>query len=284
MQKDHRDVNLFIILAFGLAWSAWGAALLAGMRPGDGTAFQLAILPGLFAPALAAIIVRRWVSGEGFANAGLRPNLNHWPLYLLAWFLPLIITAGVVLLAYAFNLSLPDYTLQRGFVEVTGGAAPEGITFLPLLLAVVLSAPFMAPLMLGEEFGWRGYLQPRLFPGRPLLAAGATGVAWALWHLPLHLAGYHLYGSTPAVFAIPLLIIYSILLSIVFGWLQHRTGSVWAPALAHAAVNMIGVNLTNVLFGGGPNYIWLSFGGILSWIPLSLVCMYIYLTDLKSGS
>ncbi len=36
------------------------------------------------APAIACFVVRRWVTREGFGDAGLRPNLRRWPLYLLA--------------------------------------------------------------------------------------------------------------------------------------------------------------------------------------------------------
>jgi len=40
----------------------------------------------------------------------------------------------------------------------------------------------VAPLVLGEELGWRGYLQLRLFPAQPFLAALATGLIWGVWH------------------------------------------------------------------------------------------------------
>jgi uncharacterized protein len=278
MNKHTNGMIVYIIITFGMAWGIWGIALLSGLRPADGLVFQAAIFPGIFAPAVAAVIVRRWVTQEGFTSARLRPNLHRWKPYLLAWFLPLIVIAVVVLFAYGFNLSLPDYSLQRGYVEHTGAQAPEGFRFLHFLLLAVLAAPLMAPVMLGEEFGWRGYLQPRLSPGRPLFGALLTGLIWALWHLPLHLAGYHLYGSAPVLSTIPLLITYSVLLSILFGWLQQRADSVWAPALAHAAANMLGANLAAVLFAGGPNYVWLSYGGILSLIPLGLVCLYIVMS------
>jgi uncharacterized protein len=285
MNKYPNGMIIYIIITFGMAWGIWGIALLSGLRPADGLAFQAAIFPGIVTPALAAVIVRRWVTREGFTDARLRPNLRRWQPYLLAWFLPLIVIAVVVLFAYGFNLSLPDYSLQRGYVEQTGAQAPEGFRFLHLLLVTVLAAPLLAPLMLGEEFGWRGYFQPRLFPRRPLFGALLTGLIWALWHLPLHLAGYHLYGSASVIATIPLMLTYSVLLSILFGWLQQRAGSVWAPALAHAAANMLGANLAAALFAGGPHYVWLSYGGILSLIPLGVVCLYIVMSmQVKIGA
>jgi uncharacterized protein len=278
MSKRNTGVIAYIFITFGLAWAAWGFMLAQTPRSDNDSAYFMAILPGVFAPALAALIVRRWITREGFADLQIHLQIRRWPVYLLAWFLPLIIIAVVVLFAYGFNLSLPDYSLQRGFVEQAGSQPPEGLRFLHFLLLVLLAAPLLTPVMLGEELGWRGYLQPRLFPERPVFSALLTGLIWGVWHLPLHLSGYHLYGSAPVVSTIPLLIIYSILLSILFGWLQQQANSVWAPALAHAAANMLGVNLAAVLFAGGPNYIWLSFGGILSLIPLGLVCLYIVMS------
>jgi uncharacterized protein len=276
MTTSRKGIYIFIILTFLLSWGLWITTLALGITPQDGPVFQAAILPGAVAPALAALIVRRWVTREGFTDLGLRPNLRRWPNYLLAWFLPLIIIAVVVLLSYAFNLTLPDYTLQRGYPLLTGQTAPAGTTFLHLLLLTTVATPLAAPFFLGEEFGWRGYLQPRLFNGKPLPAALAVGLIWGVWHLPIHLSGYHLYGNAPTLATIPLLIVYSMLLSIIFGWLQQRTSSVWAPALAHAAANLIGGNLAAVLFAGGPNYLWLAYGGFLSLIPLGLLCVYIW--------
>jgi hypothetical protein len=127
--------------------------------------------------------------GEGFSDNQLRIKIQRWPLYLLAWFLPLIAVSIIVLLAYAFNLSLPDYSLMRGYIDLTGAPPPAGFQFMHLLLLFVVMTPLLAPILLGQEFGWRGYLQPRLFPQRPQLSALGTGILWALWYLPFYLAG-----------------------------------------------------------------------------------------------
>ncbi len=74
----------YLLLSFGLAWSLWEVAF----RYGLGRAvplFQLAILSGAFAPAIAAMIVRAWVTRERFGDAGWRPNLRRtWGYCLLA--------------------------------------------------------------------------------------------------------------------------------------------------------------------------------------------------------
>jgi uncharacterized protein len=278
MYNHKKGIIVFLLLAFGIAWGSWAVPLLAGLRPADGILFTLAIAPGAFAPALAAIIVRKWVTREGFGDAGLKPNLRKWPYYLFAWLLPIFVIGIVVVLATASNTAAPDYSLERGFPLLTGGTpAPEGITFSSLLLAYLLTAPFLAPLLWGEEFGWRGYLQTRLYTGQPLKAAAATGVIWGVWHLPVNMVGYNDVGER--LLSSALFMAAAILMSIIFGWLQQQTGSCWAPSLGHAAHNNLGGSISMLLFKGGQNYAWVSYGGIFSLIPLGLVCLGIVLTS-----
>jgi uncharacterized protein len=66
---------------------------------------QLVVALGAFSPAIAAIIVRRWVTREGFADAGLRLNLRHkWRYYLFAWLLPLPVVGVIAILAAAAGI------------------------------------------------------------------------------------------------------------------------------------------------------------------------------------
>ena len=97
--------------------------------------------------------MRKWITGEGFGDAGLRPNLRHWPLYLLALLWPSAASILRVLLAVALH------TAPAGFTIPWGIAAPSPLS----LLIWTLGAIALAPIIFGEEFGWR-------------LRAGATAV------------------------------------------------------------------------------------------------------------
>jgi hypothetical protein len=67
------------------------------------------------------------------------------------------------------------------------------------------------------------------------------------------------------------------LLSIILGWLRLRTGSVWSVSLAHAAINAVGASFLTLLFLGGPNWIMVSYFGVLGWLPLGALCLGIVL-------
>lgn len=121
---------------------------------------QAAQVLGAFSPAVAAVVVRRWVTREGFADAGLRPRLRQGAgYYLFAWLFPLPFLAAAAALAAASGLSV-----RWSHFGVVIGA-----------LATALA---LTPVVFGEEFGWRSYLQPRLLADRPLLGAVTVGAIW----------------------------------------------------------------------------------------------------------
>jgi membrane protease YdiL (CAAX protease family) len=228
--RRRRGVVAYLALAFGLAWVPFLAIPL-----GLGAGAPL-LMP--WAPALACVVVRRWVTREGFGDAGLRPNLGRWPLYLAALAWPLAANPLRVALALAFHSAPPGFAFPWGL----GAPAPRD------LLAWALMSVAAAPILFGEELGWRGYLQIRLLAGRPLAAAAATGVLWGVWHYPLALTGGGPVAAVaPSLLLFPLVTTVS---SVFLGWLRRRSGSVWAPSVAHAGNNGLADNLVRLGFTG----------------------------------
>ena len=134
---DKKGVIAYLLIAFGLAWLLWEIALRIGPSA-DNPLFQLAILPGAFAPAVASVVVRKWVTREGFGDAGLRLNLRRWRYYLAGWSLPLLVVAAIVILTVALGITNPDFTLERALRELT----PEGTTPPSLPPGVFVILPF----------------------------------------------------------------------------------------------------------------------------------------------
>lgn len=279
MSNKTRGIVFYLLIAFGMAWILWEIILRSGLSP-QNPFFQFAILPGAFSPAIASLVVRKWITREGFADAGFRLHLREsWRYYLVALFLPIVVMAIIILLAVVTGLGQPDFTLGRALRALAPGSAPVSLPpFAPIL--AIAELPFTAilgiPILWGEEFGWRGYLQIRLLANRPLLAAITTGIIWGIWHYPINLRGYNFPGHPiVGLFVFP---ISTVLLSIIFGWLFLRSGSIWVTSLAHAATNAIGGSLMLLLFTGGADFLYVSYLGLLGWIPLGALCLWIILS------
>jgi uncharacterized protein len=272
-----KGVVWFLVIAFGLAWISWEIPIQMGV-PVTGWKFQLFGLVGAFAPAIAAIVVRKWITREGFADAGLRLHLRSgWPYYLAGWFLPLAVVGVIVIEAIAFGIAQPDFSLTRVAAAGAAGKPMAGVAGLGWLVVpqVLVTALIATPIFWGEEFGWRGYLQRRLLADRPALAAVATGLIWGVWHWPLTLRGYNT-PDNPLLGSL-LLLVLAVLLSIILGWLRERSGSIWAASLGHAATNIVG-GLALMLFAGAVSPTVASYGGVLVLPPLAAICAWILLT------
>jgi uncharacterized protein len=254
-----KGIVAFLVITFGVTWSVWGVAWLLGFL-NTSVSGQIIVAVGAFAPALATFIVRRWVTREGFADAGLRPHLvRKLAYYFFAWLWPLVGVGAVIAVVSAL-----------GIVPVRSEATP-------ILVAGALAGALLAtPLFFGEEFGWRGYLQLRVANGRPVLAAVVTGLIWGVYHYPVIFAGFEGFENT--LLGLIIFPVTTILLSIVFGWLRARTGSVWVTCLAHSATNGVGGALLAYLYLGGGAFVLTSYVGVLGWIPLGLLCLGLLVT------
>src|SRR5262245_8542216 len=159
---------------------------------------QLFLAPGACCPALATFIVRKWITREGFDDLKLRLSGGRWLLYVLALLMPLVVVAAMAGLGMALGLGAPDLSLATAIAAQPVGRDLSMMQGLGLLVVpqVLLAAVISTPVLFGEEFGWRGFLQRRLFPNSPVAAALVTGLIWGVWHYPLILRGYN-YPDNP---------------------------------------------------------------------------------------
>jgi membrane protease YdiL (CAAX protease family) len=271
----------FLAISFLPAWVTWEIAIGTGLDVLSWQ-MQLFLVPGACCPALATFVVRKWITREGFDDLKLRFG-SAWFLYALAWLLPLLVVGGMSALGVALGLGTPDFTLAQAIAAQSVGRDLSMMQGLGLLIVpqVLLTALITTPVLFGEEFGWRGFLQRRLFPNAPMLSALATGVIWAVWHYPLILRGYN-YPDQPLLGA-ALFTVFTVLLSYILGWFYRKSGSIWCNSLAHAATNTVGsLSLLWLAGMGGP--ILISYGGLLALAPLSAVTIVLVLADRYLGA
>ncbi|MEP5338871.1 MAG: type II CAAX endopeptidase family protein [Algibacter sp.] len=107
-------------------------------------------------------------------------------------------------------------------------------------LLLVLGYPVTALLILGEEIGWRGYLQEKMmdsfgdFKGILLL-----GLVWGIWHMPIALQGYN-FPNHPYIEAFVTYPLVGIALSLIIAHLGFNRYSIFIGALLHASNNHYG--------------------------------------------
>jgi hypothetical protein len=245
---DGRGIGAYLVLAFAFAWIPELLALARGVRfaaPGGGTLALLVAV--MFAPGVAAFLVRRFVTREGFADAGLRVGPRR--AYLAAWLGVPLLAALVYGLTVALGLGAVDPTLARATAALaSAGPAPPSP---PVLGAVLLAQSLTVGVLvttvatLGEEFGWTGYLLPRLLPLGRWRAALLYGVAWGLWHAPV-IVGGHNYPGHP-VAGVLAMCGFTTAVALLQTAARLRTGSVLLTSVVHAALNAQGRGLWPVL-------------------------------------
>jgi hypothetical protein len=156
----------------------------------------------MWAPALAAAVTRKVVLHESLRAPEARLRLGGLRPYLLV----MVIMPGLFAAVYAATVALGlgdlDLSLQAFLsqIEAVAGQPVEmPIPALAMIAAVFASSLLVAPFVnslfaFGEEYGWRGFLLPKLLPlGRgPAYLIG--GIIWGLWHAPLVLMGFNYPG------------------------------------------------------------------------------------------
>jgi membrane protease YdiL (CAAX protease family) len=116
----------------------------------------------------------------------------------------------------------------------------EWNTLLPALLSgIAAQLPIRILFAMFEEWGWRGYLEPRLLAlGVPDLQRHLlVGVLWAVWHFPLILSTD--YTHIPYAIFLPLFVVGVAVMSVVYGQLRKASETVWTSVLMHGIANAV---------------------------------------------
>ena len=231
-------VLLLVSIAAGLAWGVYrGFELAMQARAGGGAAAADAIArqigqPGTLAQMLivlastsAAALVLYFGRRPASADERLRARLAWRQRSTWGW--TLLVAAAVFVGSSAIAHAFEHFGIKP--LPSNLGMVKEAMQRWPLFL--VLFAVVLAPAY--EELLFRRVLFGRfLAAGRPWLGLLLSSAAFALLH---EIPG--LSGNSPAAIC-QLWLVYGGL-GMAFGWLYWRTGSLWAPILAHALNNAI---------------------------------------------
>ncbi|MBO9311928.1 MAG: CPBP family intramembrane metalloprotease [Chloroflexus sp.] len=275
-----RGVSWFVGLAAGLGWLCCAPLWISGAGLQHPLAPLLMILM-MFTPALATLIVTRWISPppEGIIRAtGLVIGRGRrWGWYwLFAWTVPALVMlvspfVSALLGVYDLDLSLSRLreVLKAAGIDTLDNGSLWTILVSQLLIALIIGPLLNAIPVFGEEWGWRGYLLPNLLPLGQWPALIISGVIWGLWHAPIILLGYN-YPTNPGLGVI-MMTVFCVLVGILLGWTRLATGSVWPAVIGHGSLNAFGGLI--VLFARASSTvdtIWATALGLTGW-PLWLI-------------
>jgi membrane protease YdiL (CAAX protease family) len=244
-----RSIAVYYGIAFGGSLAAGLVMRWTGLTVESAPALVAA---AMWLPALGRLVANRTVDRRWSTPWPLRRWGRPRVFVLLG---PLLIVAAVFALSYA--------------LAAAGGVAhwaprwnsPARIA-LNLVIHLGLGLPMGAVFALGEELGWRGYLQPRLDSAGVRYSFVLVAVLWWMWHLPMIVFGGYLADPSPVFGQIRFLTL-GILLSALFAWACDRAGSLWPAVWFHAVHNLLSQNLLPALFEGGHNPLWLGESGLL---------------------
>jgi membrane protease YdiL (CAAX protease family) len=216
-----RPLVWFFLLAFAFSWATAPVVLVTGSGP--------PILGfGLFLAAVAALGL---TVGRPGVKALFR-SMTHWRVPVRWWAvalgLPVVLTFAAAALNVALGAPMPTSEELGRWPDVV-------ITALLILFVPVIGGAW-------EEPGWRGYALPRLLQNRsPLAASLVLGVSWAVWHVPLLLAGEQHWSDLVLV----------VVATVVFTWLfRNALQSVLRAIVLHATNNAVSGEYVSPMFTG----------------------------------
>lgn len=215
-----RSITIYTMLVLASGWFGRWLEALAGDTSEEG----LGMLIWIASPLIISLLLRA-LAGDGWRDLGIKPAFNGNGL----WYgLSIVVYPICAALALIIGLA----------IGVTALSAAANVS--ALLQAASLLLVAQLPTNIAEEFGFRGYLAPKLYQRNmnTLVAHILVGLIWGLWHLP-YLTTITPYTTESLTTLLPRFLLGTIAASIVYGEIRIRTNSVWPAVLMQSAGGLL---------------------------------------------
>ncbi len=216
----NNQIFSFIIFTYLFSWVLW-SYLIFTQNINNST--QWLIIIGGFGPVFGALITIYFTNDKKqiimwFKNIiKTKPNLKS---ILFALTYPLIVAFMVYIIINSFQLNNLIREVNTQWY------------LYPLNLLTIM--------LLGggqEEFGWRGFLLPKLLNKfNPFISSIVIGLIWYIWHIPL----YFIKASPQANLPFGWYLLNILALSMILTFLQNKIGnkSIIPAVILHGGVNI----------------------------------------------
>lgn len=245
-----KRIVIFIVISFiplmiviPTLWTVYGEPLYASENE------QLAVISyivGVFAMMIpsAANLIIRLITKEGFANSYLGVHFGGKGGY---WFASIAVklVEGWAELFLLWAIFMNDTAFHEVYPNIN---MPNiGAYLLQLSFSVIIFFPAF-----GEEWGWHGYMMPKLLTLMPKPAAIVVGgVIWGLWHALLTVAGHNFgidYSGYPFV-GILVMCLFCVMMNCFLTLVTEKTRSIYPASFIHMITNNMSAAILLTIFG-----------------------------------
>ena len=238
--------------------------------------FTLYFAVAMWVPGLVAIWIRR---AQGIK---VQPSLLLvWKSNRYVWlsaFTPMVLI--FVLIALNILFTNATFKINEQVVTAFNDLGVPANLHVVLLIGQTMINGFIAGISinaifaLGEEIGWRGFLQKEFDLG--LWKSGLLiGAIWGLWHAPLVIQGYN-FPQNPML-GVLMMIVACAPLGLIMSYFVQRSGSVISAAFFHGVFNAV-AGLGLLVLDTYVDYIHNPFG-ITAIIVYSSLALFLYFLE-----
>jgi len=240
---------IYLLIAFIPFWiilpvlnSVYGEPIYASEKAAT-AAYAVGVF-GMLIPSVAHLVTRL-VTKEGFKNSYLGLNFKGNAKYYIASVA--VKLAEVLLFAVlVWQIFAGDLSFSEAF------ASDEKVARICSYILTISASIIVFFPAFGEEWGWRGYMMPKLteLMGKPA-AIIVGGILWGLWHAPLTISGHNFgvdYDFFPWL-GILLMCVFCIFMNAFLTLLTEKTKSIYPASFCHMVNNNCGGMIFITLFG-----------------------------------
>lgn len=206
-----KSILLFVFLSFFFSWSFWGLRILSqqNILP---SVFSLIGQLGIFGPFIAFLILsksEKYLLKDRFKRL-FSGTIPRWVM-IFSILVPLFLS----FISYMILVYFTDIPFRTG-----------------LSLQMIIPVAFLILFVGGpiEEFGWRGWLHPKLREHLPMFYVTIIiGLIHGLWHLPLHFID----GTVQQAIPIYQFLVITILTTLSYAFIYEFTHHLLPMILLH---------------------------------------------------
>ncbi|MDE5584231.1 MAG: CPBP family intramembrane metalloprotease [Ruminococcus sp.] len=233
--KNERIINILRVLIFtALAWGLMN--LFLKLFPDLTMKNSLLFMSTpLFAHVITRLLTRDKTDTKGlFLHLEFENKLKYYIWTFLYPVVVSLVSSLLIIFRYADNYRLSE--------QLGNGRWKE---FLIMIFFSLGHSVFMFYICLGEEYGWRAYLTPKLESLMPEpLALILSGCIWGIWHAPLIRdmglnfgTGYKFFPYAGYI----AMCVCCIFTGAFLTWLTRRTESIYPAAICHTIIDTLSI-------------------------------------------